>query len=148
MAHVSRVITASPERVFAVLADRWAYSNWVTGTSHIRAVDADWPAAGSTIHHAAGVWPAVARDETVVQSCVDEQRLELTARGRPFGEARVVIELTPDGAGTRVELAETPIAGPGKWLNNPATESLLARRNTESLARLAAIAERRTEPRD
>jgi hypothetical protein len=148
MAHVSRVITASPDQVFGVLADGWAYSNWVTGTSYIRALDAEWPAAGSRIHHAAGVCPAVARDETVVESCVDEQRLELTARGCPFGEARVVIELTPNGAGTRVERAETPIAGPGKWLNNPATESLLARRNTESLARLAAIAERRTEPRD
>jgi hypothetical protein len=30
----------------------------------------------------------------------------------------------------------------------PASEALLARRNVESLARLAALAERRTEPAD
>ena len=148
MAQVSRVIATTPEQVFAVLADGWAYSNWVTGTSHMRAVQADWPAAGSKIHHAAGVWPAVARDETVVEAVVDGQRLVLTARGRPFGEARVVIELTADAAGTRVDMGETPIAGPGKWLNTPATEALLTRRNTESLARLAAIVERRTEPEE
>ncbi|MGI8710452.1 MAG: SRPBCC family protein [Acidimicrobiales bacterium] len=142
------MIAASPEQVFAVLADGWAYSNWVTGTSHMRAVDADWPAVGSKIHHAAGVWPAVARDETVVELNIAGQRLELTARGRPFGEARVVIELTAEGTGTRADLGETPIAGPGKWLNNPGTEALLTRRNAESLARLAAIAERRTHPKD
>lgn len=146
MAQVSRLISASPARVFAVLADGWSYSNWVTGTSHMRAVEADWPKVGSKIHHAAGVWPAVTRDETVVEAVVDGQRLVLTARGRPFGEARVVIELTADNGGTRVDMSETPIAGPGKWLNNRATEALLARRNIESLARLAAIVERRTQP--
>jgi uncharacterized protein YndB with AHSA1/START domain len=148
MAHVSRLIAASPSQVFAVLSDGWSYSNWVTGTSHIRAVDASWPATGSKIHHAAGIWPVVTRDETVVEKAADDQRLELTARGRPFGEALVVFELTPDGAGTRVDLVETPIAGPGKWLNNPAAEALLTRRNNESLARLAATVERRTEPQD
>lgn len=59
-----------------------------------RGVAADWPAAGSKIHHAAGVWPAVARDETVVDAVTDGQRLVLTAKGHPLGEARVVIELT------------------------------------------------------
>lgn len=148
MANVSCFIAATPARVFAVLADGWAYSNWVTGTSHMRAVDAGWPAVGSKIHHAAGIWPAVVRDETVVDSVVVGQYLELTARGRPFGQAHVIIELHGDGNGTQVDMAETPIAGPGKWLNNPAAEALLSRRNTESLARLAAIAERRTTPQD
>lgn len=43
-------------------------------------------------------------------------------------------------------MSETPIAGPGKSLHNPATEALLTRRNIESLARLAALTERRTTP--
>ncbi len=86
------------------------------------------------------------RDETVVEAATDGQRLVLTAKGRPFGEARVVIELAADGAGTRVEMAETPVAGPGAWLHNRATEALLTRRNVESLARLSAITERRTTP--
>ncbi len=57
MATVSRVVAASPDQVWAVLADGWAYSNWVTGTSHMRAVAADWPAVGSKIHHRLGCGP-------------------------------------------------------------------------------------------
>ena len=87
------------------------------------------------------------RDETVVENAVTGQQLELTARGRPFGQAHIIIQLHSDGEGTRVDMTETPTAGPGKWLNNPATEARLIR-NNESLARLAAIAERRTEPQD
>ena len=148
MATVTRMIAAAPEQVFAVLADGWSYSNWVTGTSHMRAVSALWPQPGSKLHHAAGIWPAVTRDETVAEQLSEGSRLELVARGRPLGEARVVIELAADGSGTRVTMTETPISGPGKWLHNPITDGLLARRNIESLARLAAIAERRTEPGD
>lgn len=115
----------------------------------MRAVDAHWPQPGAKLHHASGIWPAVTRDETVVESSTDNSRLELTARGRPLGEARVVITLTAQGNdATRVDLTETPIAGPGKWLHNPVTEQLLTRRNVESLARLAAIAEHHTRPQD
>lgn len=148
MATVSRVIAAPPPQVFSVLADGWAYSNWVTGTSHMRAVEARWPQPGAKLHHAAGIWPAVIRDDTVVEHLTDNTRLELTARGRPFGEAKVIIELLPVPTGTQVTMTETPISGPGKWLHNPITEKLLTRRNTESLDRLAAIAERRTHPAD
>jgi hypothetical protein len=146
MAEVSRLVAAGPEEVFAVLADGWTYSNWVTGTSHIRAVDRDWPAPGTRIHHAAGIWPVVTRDETVVEGVVPAYRLDLTARGRPLGEARVTILLRPYGPHTRVEMIETPSAGPGRWIHNPLAEALLARRNTETLARLAATVERRTQP--
>jgi uncharacterized protein YndB with AHSA1/START domain len=132
--------------VFAVLADGWLYSNWVVGTSHMRAVEANWPAVGSRLHHAAGVWPAVARDESVVEELEPDRRLVLTAKGRPFGEARVVIELEASGETTRITMTETPTAGPGKWIHNPLTEALLVRRNVEALARLAALAERRTQP--
>jgi uncharacterized protein YndB with AHSA1/START domain len=146
MAPVGCRIAATPEEVFAVLADGWAYSNWVVGTSHIRAVDGDWPAPGSVVHHASGLWPAVVRDETAVESAQDGQRLVLTAKGWPLGEARVQIDLDRDGEATHVTMTETPVRGPGKWLHNPATESLLHRRNVESLARLTALVERRTSP--
>jgi Polyketide cyclase / dehydrase and lipid transport len=148
MSTVTRSIKASPPEVFAVLADGWAYSNWVVGTSHMRAVDSNWPAPGSTIYHAAGLWPLVVRDKSVVEAAEPDRNMSLIAKGRPFGEARVVIELEPDGDGTLVTMHETPIAGPGKWLHNPASEALLTRRNVEALARLAAIAERRSEPED
>lgn len=43
-------------------------------------------------------------------------------------------------------MREKPIAGPGRWLHNRAADALLARRNTEALDRLAALAEHRTAP--
>jgi uncharacterized protein YndB with AHSA1/START domain len=143
MAVVAREIAASPEAVFAALADGWHYSNWVVGTSHIRAVDPDWPAVGSRIAHASGIWPLVVRDETVVELVQPNQRLLKKAKGWPLGEARVEISLDSDGESTHVTMAETPVSGPGKWLHNPATEAILRRRNVESLARLAALVERR-----
>jgi uncharacterized protein YndB with AHSA1/START domain len=146
MARVDRFIAASPVQVFAVLADGWAYSNWVVGTSHMRAVESAWPAAGSRLHHASGTWPVVVRDETVVEEVEPDRRLVLAARGWPLGEAQVILELTAEHNGTRVTMTEAPTSGPGKWLHNPASEALLTRRNLESLSRLAMLAERRTNP--
>jgi uncharacterized protein YndB with AHSA1/START domain len=146
MAVVERHIAASPEGVFAVLANGWYYSNWVVGTSHMRAVEASWPLAGSRLFHASGVWPATIRDETQVEEASPPWRLVMTARGRPLGEARVELVLSAADDGTLVRMSETPTSGPARRINNPLTESLLARRNHECLARLAAIAEGRTRP--
>jgi hypothetical protein len=90
----------------------------------------------------------VTRDETVVESAEPDRRLVLVAKGGALGRARVVIELQPVEDGTEVTLVETPVAGLGKWTNNPVSEAILARRNVETLARLAALAERRTTPSD
>ena len=148
MATVSCHVKTSPAEVFAVLAEGWFYSGWVVGTSHMRAVQASWPQVGSKLFHASGVWPVVARDVTVVRDMDPDRRLELDAQARPFGTARVVIELAPREGGTQVTMSETPVSGPGKWLHNPATDALLTRRNTESLARLTALVERHTHPAD
>jgi uncharacterized protein YndB with AHSA1/START domain len=144
VATVNAHIDATPEEVFAALSDGWYYSCWVVGTSHVRAVEAAWPSAGSRLFHASGVWPATLRDETVVEEVAPGGRLVMTARGRPMGEARVEIVLAPKGGGTEITMTETPISGPGQWFHNPVSEALLTRRNVESLARLAALAERRT----
>jgi uncharacterized protein YndB with AHSA1/START domain len=146
MAVNTATIEASSERVFEVLADGWRYSNWVVGTSHMFAVEANWPEVGSKLFHASGAWPLVLRDETQVQSVEPGRRLELIARGRPFGEARIVIELAPQDGGCLVTMTEEPVAGPGKWLHNKVSEAVLHRRNEESLARLVALAELRTAP--
>jgi uncharacterized protein YndB with AHSA1/START domain len=146
MSTVARFIAAPPEEVFDVLADGWTYTNWVVGTSHMRAVDPDWPQPGCKLHHAAGVWPLLIRDETAVETVEPGRSLALTARGRPLGNARVVLTLAAEGDGTRITMEETLIAGPGRWLHNPLLERLLTRRNVESLARLAAIVERRPQP--
>ena len=146
MAVVERNIAASPQDVFAVLANGWYYSGWVVGTSHMRAVEASWPAAGSRLFHASGIWPAALRDETQVEKISWPNLLVMIARGRPFGQARVELTLTSSDGGTLARLSETPISGPGRWIHNPINEQLLIRRNIESLARLAAIAEQRTHP--
>jgi hypothetical protein len=146
MATVSRRVDASPEEVFALLADGWSYTNWVVGASHMRAVDPTWPEPGSRLHHAAGLWPLLVRDETQVQDVQPMRSLTLIARGRPIGEARVIIELAGVAGGTCVTLTEEPMAGPAKWLESPPVHALVAKRNVESLARLAALVERRTEP--
>lgn len=148
VAVVTRHMHATRHAVFAVLADGWRYSNWVVGTSHMRAVEDAWPAAGSKLFHASGAWPVVARDETEVRAVEVDQRLELIARGRPMGVAEIVIDLADEDSGCRVTLHEKPVAGPGRWLHNPATEALLTRRNVEALERLAAMAEHRTAPQD
>ncbi|HEY2297049.1 MAG TPA: SRPBCC family protein [Jatrophihabitans sp.] len=145
MSTLSTHIKASPSEVFAVLADGWTYSNWVVGTSHIRAVEDQWPAPGSTLHHAVGAWPLITRDKTVVQSVTPEREIVLRARGSQLGEAVVTIELRDDADGCAVTMHETPISGLGRWLHNPVNEALLTKRNQESLRRLRATVERRTE---
>jgi hypothetical protein len=146
VATVECFIDTSPSEVFAVLADGWTYSNWVVGTSHMRAVGEDWPAVGSKLHHASGIWPLALRDESVVLDVAPDQNLTLAVRVRPIGEAKVVLELAAEASGTRVTMHEYPIKGPGRWFHNPVSEALLVRRNVETLARLAAIAEGRIRP--
>jgi uncharacterized protein YndB with AHSA1/START domain len=146
MAPVRHRVNATPAAVFDVLRDGWAYSNWVVGTSHMRAVEADWPAAGSRLFHSSGVWPLLVEDETQVEEMSPDHRLVLTARGRPLGQARVEITLGSEGTGTVVTLDEIPVQGPGRWFYNPLAERLLRHRNEETLARLAAIVERRASP--
>ena len=148
MATVSRHIAAPPTAVWDVLADGWTYSNWVVGASHMRAVDAAWPAAGATLHHSQGNWPLTLDDEAVVEVSKPASRLVLLAHGRPLGAARVDLDLRSEDGGTRVTMHEAPVSGPGKWVNNPVAERILQHRNTEALSRLAAMAERRTTPAD
>jgi uncharacterized protein YndB with AHSA1/START domain len=93
MATVTAHIKAPPEAIFAVLADGWSYSGWVVGTSYMRAVEDAWPSVGSRLFHASGVWPAVLADETSVEAIRRDERLVMTARGRPLGEARIVAVL-------------------------------------------------------
>ena len=148
MATNTALVDASPAEVFAVLSDGWVYSNWVVGTSHMRAVEAEWPAVGSRLFHASGAWPLVARDETTVLECDPPSRLVLVAKAQPFGQATITIELSDQAGGCRVDLTETPSAGPGRWFHNPVSEAVLVRRNVETLARLSALVERRTAPQD
>lgn len=137
-------LDASPDQVWAVLADGWLYPLWVVGATRMRSVDQAWPARGSGLHHSAGSWPLVLDDSTEVLDCEPERLLRLKARGWPFGEAEVSIELTAEGTGTRVTLREDAVSGPGALLPGALQRPVLTWRNSESLKRLGFLVEGRT----
>jgi uncharacterized protein YndB with AHSA1/START domain len=143
MAVVERVIDASPERVWAVLADGWTYSDWVVGTAHIRDVDRSWPAPGAHLYHKAGPWPLSLRDKTVVVHSDAPRELVVRPHLWPLGEAIVTMKLTevaPDR--TKVTIGEDFTAGPARWVRTKLNDLILHRRNVESLRRLSDVATR------
>ncbi|QRP49696.1 SRPBCC family protein [Amycolatopsis sp. FDAARGOS 1241] len=143
MIEVSRVVQAAPATVFAVLADGWMYSGWVVGSSHIRDVDAGWPAVGSRLHHSVGVWPLQLRDTTIVHALEPGSALTLEAQGWPLGTAEVTVTLSGHNGQTLVRMGERALRGLGKLLPEAVQGLVLRPRNRESLARLAALAEGR-----
>jgi len=144
MTHTRRLIKATPEQVWDVLADGWLYPLWVVGATRMRAVEDDWPAAGAKIHHSAGVWPLVIDDNTEVVESDPPSLLRLKARGWPLGEARVTIRLAPADGGTHVDIDEDATDGPGALVPAVLREPGIRWRNVESLRRLAFLAEGRS----
>lgn len=145
---VVRHTSASPAEVWRVLADGWSYPSWVVGAARMRAVDAGWPAPGTRLHHSVGMWPVVTNDDTEVLASETERLLRLRAKAWPLGEATVEIRLAPEGDGTRIEMREDAADGPATLMPQPARQPLIAARNTESLRRLALLAERASSEGD
>jgi uncharacterized protein YndB with AHSA1/START domain len=136
-------MSVPPERVWEVLADGWLYPLFVVGASRMREVDDGWPAAGTRLHHSAGAWPLLVDDETEVLGSEPPRFLRLRARGWPAGEAEVTITVEPHADGCTVVLAEDAVSGPGRLMPAPLRTPMIAWRNTETLRRLAFLAERR-----
>ncbi|MFR9806779.1 SRPBCC family protein [Pseudonocardia sp. RS010] len=141
---VDRFVAVEPARVWQVLADGWNYPLWVVGATHMRAVDEGYPAVGTRLHHSVGSWPLLIKDRTEVVACEPERLLELRAHAWPSGAARVRISLRPEPDGTRVGITEHAESGPAVLVPPPIQQALLVLRNRESLARLDALARRRT----
>jgi hypothetical protein len=141
MATNYREMKCSPEDVFAVLADGWLYPSWVVGASRIRAVDGTWPAPGSNIHHSFGVWPVLIDDATSVLALRPAEHMELKARAWPTGEGHVTIDVKPRGDGCVVRIIEDAVAGPATIVPKLVRNTGLYYRNTETLRRLAFLAE-------
>lgn len=136
-----RVLRCEPEDVFRVLSDGWLYPSWVVGASRMREVGEEWPAAGSELHHSFGVWPVLIDDKTVVEEYEPPRRMVMRARGWPIGEARVTIDVKPRGEGCVVRIQEEAVAGPGRFVPEAVLDVMLHWRNSETLHRLAYLAE-------
>ncbi len=143
MISVERVVKTTPQRVWDVLEDGWLYPLWVVGASRMREVDEHWPAVGAKLHHSVGVWPALLDDYTEVTDSQPLKVLALRARGWPFGEAAVRLNLSVQGDSTRVVIEEEAVSGPGALVPAAVQAPGIKWRNIETLRRLAFIAERR-----
>ena len=143
MAENVRRMHAPPEKVWNILSDGWLYPVWVVGASRMREVDDTWPAAGSRLHHSVGVWPALIDDYTEIIESVPNRSLTLRARAWPIGAAEVIIRLLPVGDETDVEIVEDVVSGPGRLVPELVRGPTIKWRNTETLRRLAFVAERR-----
>ena len=146
MITVTRETEASPQDVWAVISDGWSYAGWVVGASRIRAVEGDWPAKGSRIHHSVGAWPVLLGDESVVLESEPAALIRLAARARPLGEAWIEIALLPHGSGTRIEMREDVQSGPVRLVPAMVRQLGITPRNRETLRRLALLAERNAHP--
>ena len=136
-----RVMNCEPGYVFDVLADGWLYPSWVVGASRMREVDAEWPLPGSTIHHSFGVWPMLLNDRTAMLEWDPPRHALMKARSWPIGEAHVTIDVRESGGISNVRMIEDVIAGPARFVPRPARDAAIHARNSETLGRLANLAE-------
>lgn len=138
---VRRNTEASPEAVFAVLADGWLFASWVVGAARVRAVDPGWPKTGARLHHSFGMWPVMLSDVSEVLIEEAPRRLVIRPKGWPLGEARVELRIDPWEDGSMITMTEDAVAGPGALVPQVLRQVLIAARNKEALRRLALLAE-------
>jgi len=142
-------ISASPATTHAVLVDASTYPEWLVGAKRIRAVDPDWPAIGTSFHHAVGAGPLTIKDRTTVLEHPDEQCLVLEAHIGPLGAARVRFSVAPldGGDATHLTVDEEPSSGLARLLWNTPARPLVAAslwgRNAVSLQSLRSLVEDR-----
>ena len=143
MACNQRTIDATPEQIWAVLADPMSYDRWVVGAKDIRTADGAWPEPGSALHHTSGFGPFNLKDNTKVLEAEPPRRIVLEARGRPLGIANIEVRLEPEGGGTKVTMIEEVVRPAGARTMNPALNPLIHSRNVETLRRLEEQAKER-----
>jgi uncharacterized protein YndB with AHSA1/START domain len=140
VARTERTMQATPEQIWAVLADAKSYEHWVVGAKDIRDADGSWPAVGSTLQHTSGFGPFNLKDNTKVLESDEPHRIVLEARGRPLGIARIEMILEPEGGGTKVTMVEEAVRPVPARALNPAINPLIHSRNVETLRRLEELA--------
>ena len=136
MATNTREMPAPPERVWAVLADPEKYGEWVVGAKEVRGYEGHWPEKGARFHHTVGIWPLHLRDQTSVLESDRPKSLVLQAKVRPFGSARIDLELSPSARGTQVAMTEEPSAPFIARIARRLFDPVIYIRNSEALRRL------------
>jgi uncharacterized protein YndB with AHSA1/START domain len=136
------IVDAAPERVWEVLSDPACYPRWVVGAKGFRGADAEFPAIGSKFHHCVGFGPLTVEDHTEVLDLQPPFRIELKAKARPLGTARVVLLVQQMAENrsylTLIEDAGDPLT---RFVFNPLTNALVWGRNVKALERLKAMIE-------
>lgn len=143
MSENERVVRASPAEVFEVLADGWSYAGWVVGAARIRSVDKGFPDPGSSIHHSVGLLPLLMNDTTSVEEYELDHRLVIKVRVWPAGAGRVEFVTSPRPDGCLLTMREHPVEGPMNLIPDQLLDPVLRWRNSETLRRLAYLAESR-----
>jgi hypothetical protein len=119
-----------------VLADPEKYGEWVVGAKEIRGSEGHWPEKGARFHHTVGIWPLHLRDQTSVLESDGPKSLVLQAKVRPFGSARIDLELSPSARGTQVAMTEEPSAPLIARIARRLFDPVIYVRNSEALRRL------------
>jgi uncharacterized protein YndB with AHSA1/START domain len=141
MATTRTQITASPDEVFAVLANPGNYGDWVVGSDTIRDADVTWPKVGSRFHHRVGFGLLKVSDHTEVLAVQAPHRLVMHAKARPLGTAKVTMLLTDRDGRTDVTMIEVAGDRLSRLALNRLTDPLIHLRNLEALRRLKRIVE-------
>lgn len=141
---VSQVVAAPADVVWDLLSDGWSYATWVVGSVDVRDVDDAWPAEGSRLHHAVGLWPVLLPGTIRVVESEAPRHLLLEVGSGPLGRGLVSLAVEPQG-GDRcvVTMIEDASSGPASAVPMTVRQSVIVRRNAEALHRLAARAEGR-----
>ncbi|MCX5384418.1 SRPBCC family protein [Streptomyces sp. NBC_00083] len=142
MAIRHQLIKRSPTEVWAVLADPERYGEWVVGPDSSTPLDDTWPTTGSRLRFTLRVGPWSGEGTTTVRHSEPCRELELEAKFKALGSARIFLQLRPWGTGTLVICDEHPLRGLGGTLHNPVSEALLQLRHRGMLPRLARVVER------
>lgn len=141
MAVRHQLVRRPREDVWAVLADRKMYAEWVAGTSASYGGEGEWPREGSSLGYDVKLGPWSLSGTTVVRQEERPSRLALEIDSGALGTARVDIEIRAWGRDSLVIVDEHPLTGLGGTAHNAALEIVLHWRHRRMLARLAEVVE-------
>lgn len=137
-------LPATPDQVWAVIADPTTYPDWLVGAQRMRSVDEGFPRPGTAFHHSVGpVEEATVDDRSESLESDPPNRLVLDVH---VGKLEGIVELlvTAEGDGSRLVFREKPT---GTFaLATPLLRPAVYARNEKSLRQLRELLSQRTGP--